>query len=29
MSIEDAETYLAWLDAGNVGRHFAAILEAS
>ena len=29
LSIEDAETYLAWLDAGNVGRHFAAILEAS
>jgi hypothetical protein len=23
--IEDAETYLAWLDAGNVGRHFEAI----
>jgi hypothetical protein len=27
MSIEDAETYLAWLDAGNVGRHFEALRE--
>lgn len=25
MSIEDAATYLAWLDAGNVGRHFEAL----
>ena len=25
VSIEDAETYLAWLDAGNVGRHFEAV----
>ena len=29
MSIEDAETYLAWLDAGNVGRHFEALRELS
>lgn len=27
MSIEDAEKYLAWLDAGNVGRHFEALRE--
>jgi len=25
MSIEDAEKYLAWLEAGNVGRHFKAL----
>ena len=25
--IADAETYLAWLDAGNVGRHFEALRE--
>lgn len=29
LSVEDAETYLAWLAAGSVGRHFAAIREAS
>ena len=29
LSVEDAETYLAWLDAGNVGRHFAALRVAS
>ena len=29
LPIEDAETYLAWLDAGNVGRHFAALRGAS
>lgn len=23
----DAEAYLAWLDAGNVGRHYEALLE--
>lgn len=28
MSIEDAEKYLAWLDAGNVGRHYEALREA-
>jgi hypothetical protein len=28
LSIEDAEKYLAWLDAGNVGRHFEAFREA-
>lgn len=28
MSIEDAEAYLAWLVAGNVGHHFAALREA-
>lgn len=28
LSIEDAEKYLAWLDAGNVGRHFEALREA-
>lgn len=27
LSIEDAEKYLAWLDAGNVGRHFQALRE--
>lgn len=27
MSIEDAEKYLAWLDAGNVGHHFGALRE--
>lgn len=27
LSIEDAEKYLAWLDAGNVGHHFAALRE--
>ena len=27
MSIEDAEKYLAWLDAGNVGRHFEALRD--
>lgn len=25
MSIEDAMAYLAWLDAGNVGRHFETL----
>jgi len=25
LSIEDAQKYLAWLDAGNVGRHFEAL----
>lgn len=25
LSVEDAERYLAWLDAGNVGRHYAAL----
>jgi len=25
LSIEDAEKYLAWLDVGNVGPHFAAL----
>lgn len=29
MAIEDAEKYLAWLDAGNVGRHFEALREMS
>jgi len=29
MAIEDAEKYLAWLDAGNVGRHFGALRELS
>jgi hypothetical protein len=24
LSVEDAERYLAWLDAGNVGKHHAA-----
>jgi hypothetical protein len=27
LSIEDAQKYLAWLDAGNVGRHFEALRE--
>ena len=27
LSIEDAQKYLAWLDAGNVGRHYEAIRE--
>ena len=27
ISIEDAEKYLAWLDAGHVGRHFEALRE--
>ena len=27
VSIEDAEKYLAWLDAGNVGRHFEALRD--
>jgi len=25
LSIEDATKYLAWLDAGNVGRHYEAL----
>jgi hypothetical protein len=25
LSIEDAEKYLAWLDAGNVGTHYQAL----
>jgi hypothetical protein len=25
LSIEEAQKYLAWLDAGNVGRHFEAL----
>jgi len=25
LSIEDAQKYLAWLDAGNVGSHFVAL----
>jgi hypothetical protein len=25
LSIEDAEKYLAWLDAGNVGRHYEVL----
>lgn len=25
LSIEDAEKYLAWLDAGHVGRHYEAL----
>lgn len=29
LSIEEAQKYLAWLDAGNVGRHYEAIREAS
>jgi hypothetical protein len=29
MSIEEAERYLAWLDVGNVGRHFEALREAA
>ncbi len=29
LSIEDAEKYLAWLDAGNVGRHYEALRETS
>ena len=24
---DEAERYLAWLDAGNVGRHYAALAE--
>jgi hypothetical protein len=28
MTIEDAAKYLAWLDAGNEGRHFDALREA-
>jgi len=27
LSIEDAQKYLAWLDAGNVGRHYEALRE--
>jgi len=27
LSIEDAEKYLAWLDAGHVGRHYQALRE--
>lgn len=27
LSIEDAEKYLVWLDAGNVGRHYEALRE--
>ena len=25
LSIEDAAKYLAWLDSGNIGRHFEAL----
>lgn len=28
LSIEDAQKYLAWLDAGHVGRHYEALKEA-
>lgn len=27
LSKADAEKYLAWLDAGNVGRHYEALRE--
>jgi hypothetical protein len=27
LSIEEAQKYLAWLDTGNVGRHFEALRE--
>jgi hypothetical protein len=29
LSIEDAERYVAWLNAGNVGRHYEALKEVS
>lgn len=29
LSIEDAERYLAWLAAGNVGHHFQALREVT
>lgn len=29
LRIEDAEKYLAWLDAGHVGHHFQALREVS
>jgi hypothetical protein len=29
LAIEEAEKYLAWLDAGNVGRHVEALREMS
>jgi hypothetical protein len=29
LPIADAERYLAWLDGGNVGRHFEALREVA